>query len=307
MTCIIYYFTGSGNTRICAQDLKRHLEEEKIATDLYEFKEPNSSFPDPDAYDIIGIGYPIHAFNVPKPFLKFIKSFKKTNKPDKRVFIFKVSGEPFKANSASSYWLVKHLKDKGYKPTLEKHFLMPYNIMFRYKEEIAKQMYLYLDALTKMYSLKIERNQEEKMKFPLKGHLYSFFFRIEWIAGPVNHFFVFFSKKRCLNCNKCLLNCPNQAIYRNKKGRLKVNSSCSLCMRCTINCPKDAIHFGFMNHWKVNPNYNYQKEVEDKNLSGDYINQNTKGYFHHFYPYFKKQDEELKEYGINPPLKTDNR
>lgn len=303
MKCLIYYFTGSGHTRIAAQDLKKHLEEEGIATDLYESKYPNDKFPDPTPYDLIGFGYPIHAFNLPKDFINLIKKkLPVSNVKDKKAFIFKVSGEPFHPNDASSYRLVRDLRKKGYKPVLEKHLLMPYDIMFRYPDNLAKQMYLYLDPLTKVLAIKIKNGEEMKLKYRAIHHVNSFLFRIEYIAGPVNHPFVRINKKKCVNCLACVHNCPNGACYVNKKGKIKVDSKCNICMRCTYFCPQNAIHFGFMNPFKVNKPYPFNALAQNVDLKGDYVNKNTKGYFKHFRKYFKAQNELLKQYGIPLPV-----
>jgi ferredoxin/flavodoxin len=305
MKAIIYYFTGSGNTRIAAEDLKRHLDERGIQTTLYAFEVSNHDVPNPNDYDLIGIGYPIHAFNVPRPFLKFIKNLPSCEGPAKRVFIFKVSGEPFKINSSSSYWIYKHMNCKGYRTILEKHLLMPYNIIFSYPDAVAKQMYLYLDALSTVLSIKLLNNEEEKLHFSFLGHCFSLLVRIEWIAGPANALFFRVDRKKCVNCNLCLRGCPLKAIYRNKDGHLRAHSSCALCMRCTMACPTNAIHFGFMNTWKVNPGYSYEKLAKDSTLKGNGVNSTTRGHFGHFRKYFAAQDALLDQYHVPRPGNTE--
>jgi menaquinone-dependent protoporphyrinogen IX oxidase/Pyruvate/2-oxoacid:ferredoxin oxidoreductase delta subunit len=303
MKCIIYFFTGSGHTRMAAEDIKKHLDEGGCQTDLYEFKEPVEKFPDPNDYDVVGIGYPIHAFNIPDSFFGFIKKkLPAAKEKGKKVFIFKVSGEPFHPNDASSYLALRHLRRKGYNPVLEKHLLMPYNIMFKYPANLAKQMYLYLDPLCQVIAKKILGGEETKLKYKAIHHVNSWFFRIERVAGPVNCVFFHVKKKKCVNCNQCIKNCPNNSLYRSKNGRIKCHPSCNICMRCTMSCPKNAIVFGFMNPWKVNPLYPYKEYAADSSIKGDQVNKNTKGYFKHFRKYFKAQNEELTKYGIQIPV-----
>ncbi|MCI2067990.1 MAG: EFR1 family ferrodoxin [Bacilli bacterium] len=297
MRCLIFCYSGTGNTSLAASFLKRHFEEKGIQTDLFIYQEPLKEIPDPSAYDLIGIGYPIHAFNVPEVFLRFLKKLPAL-KESKDYFIFKTSGEPYMWNRSSSYLIDKALKKKGYHLIMEKHLLMPYNIMFRYPDGVVKQMYEYLYALSDVVTKRLALGEKDQVKFPFSRRITSFFFRIEWIAPKVNHPLCHSRKKRCINCGLCISKCPQHAMYKNKKGVIKINNHCSMCMRCTMNCPKDAIFFGFMHAWRVNKPYNFVKLLKDPSVDDHYINPQTKDYFRHFRKYFKEQDEILAKYGI---------
>ena len=303
MKILLIYFTGTGNTALCADFLREHFVSEGHEVKKYEICHDREFIEDVNDYDLIGFGYPIHAFNVPQYFNSFIKNLKATDK-NIPYFIFKVSGEPFALNNASSYHFVKKLEKKGYHKVAEKHFLMPYNIIFRYKDEIAKQMYLYLKALTKAYVLEILNQDYEVIKYNFLEKVLSFILRIEWIAPKVNSPFAH-TNKRCVHCLKCVKDCPTGAIYVNKKGKIKFKASkCAMCMRCTYSCPKDGITYGFMNLWKVNGSYQYKKLMNDKDINPNYINHHTKGYFKLFNKYFDKQKLLLEKYQIPNPIEN---
>lgn len=295
---LLVYYSGTGNTAIAAKFLQKHLMERGYDVDLYFAQKPYRLLPDLSRYDLLGFGYPIHAFNTPLNFLKFLKKFPRGHQP---YFIFRVSGEPFRPNCCSSHPIYRILKRKGYQYRLDKHFLMPYDIVFRYKDSLAKQMYLYLDALTEAYAEKITRGIKEKPHNPLDVLLWSILLRIEWIAGPVNCKLVHVKKKKCLRCDGCIRGCPAHALYRNKKGVIRVHPSCNICMHCVMNCPSDAFVFGFLNPWKVVGNYPYEKLVANPGIDAHYVNPQTKGYFRHFRKYFLAQDAFLKEYGVPIP------
>ena len=301
MKILFLTFTGTRNTEICGNFLAKHFNEagHEVFHYVYSAKAPLDK--NVNDFDMIGFGYPIHAFNTPEVFHKWIKSLPEVNNIP--YFIYKVSGEPFHFNDASSNHFVKVLNKKGYKKVAEKHFLMPYNIMFRYKDEIAKQMYLYLDALTELFVKEIIAEDYEVIKYSFPKKVLSFLFRIEWIAPKVNAPLVGFNKK-CSRCNMCIKNCPTSALYINKRNKIKIHpSKCAMCMRCTFNCPTNAIRFGIMNPWKVNGEYKYEKLVRDTSINPNYINDQTKGYFRKFNWYFKKQNELLKKYKIENPIK----
>ena len=297
----LYTFTGTGNTKLCGDYLKKHLEELGATVDHYVFTVLNLDYPDPNNYDLIGIGYPIHAFNIPEIFVKFLKNFKKANEK-KKFFVYKTSGEPFKLNDASTSHAYRYLKKLNYEFVLEKHFIMPYNIMFDYDNRLKKQLYLYLDPLTKVFAIQIMNEDYKKMRFSKEKQLLSTILRIEYIAPKLNSKFVRINKKKCINCKMCINNCPAQAIYINKKGVYRVKSTCAMCMRCTLNCPTNAIKFGFMNSWKVNGNFNFEKLAKDDSIKPDFISKKTKGYFKTFRKYFKEQNKLLERYNIEIPV-----
>ena len=301
MRILLLTFTGTGNTKICGDFIADEFlsNGHEVIHYVYNVNDPFNE--DINSFDMIGVGYPIHAFNTPQIFTKWMKSLPKVT--NKLFFVYKVSGEPFSFNNASSNLFVKKLKRKGYKKIAEKHFLMPYNIMFRYKDEIAKQMYLYLKALTKLFVQEIIHKDYEVIPYHLGPKFLSLIFRIEWIAPKVNAPLCKMNKN-CTKCGLCMDNCPMHAIYISKKGKMKFKSSkCSMCMRCTMNCPTNAIRFGIMNAWKINGMYDYDKILKDESINPNYINENTKGYFHKFNKYFRKQNLLLAKYKIDNPLK----
>ena len=302
MKILLISFSGSGHTTLCGQYIKKHYEELGHEVDYYIYKHDIPFTYDPNNYDLIGFGYPIHAFNAPEAFCAFIKKLPKL-KEKKKYFIFKVSGEPFCFNNASSYHIYLKLKRRKYELYAEKHFLMPYNIMFRYKDSIAKQMYLYLDALTKAYVMEMENNEPEKIWYAPWHVVWSFLLRIEWIAPRINCLFVSVNQKKCVKCNKCINECPTGSVYINRKGKIRLKArSCAMCMRCAMYCPKDAFRYGFMNLWKVNGPFQYESLKKNKEVEPEYINKDTKGYFKLFNKYFNKQKSLLEKYNIPNPI-----
>ena len=303
MKVLLMSFSGTGNTTLCGEFLKKHFEECGHQVDHYQIKESNSFDYDINDYDLVGFGYPIHAFNAPEAFVKFIKKLPKL-KEKKNLFFFKVSGEPFAPNNASSYHSYLKLKRRNFVLIAEKHFLMPYNIMFRYKDSIAKQMYLYLDALTKAFVLEILNEEKPEKIWYAPWHVaWSFLLRIEWVAPFFNSPFVKVKKDKCVRCMKCINDCPCNAVFINDKDRIRIKATkCAMCMRCAMFCPTDAFTYGFMNPWKVNKPFNYEQIKNNKEIAPEYINKDTKGYFKLFNKYFNKQKLLLEKYNIPNPI-----
>ena len=137
MKCLIIYFTGTNNTKFLVNKIKERLEQEN----LYFVKTLNidstSIKIDLNNFDLIILSYPIYAFNPPVIFEKYIKNLK--FKINQKVIIAKQSGEPLFLNNSSSYRLIKKIKKDKAKLINEYHFLLPYNIHFRYEDNFIKE------------------------------------------------------------------------------------------------------------------------------------------------------------------------
>lgn len=257
--------------------------------------------PDPNSYDLAGFAYPIHAFNTPQIFLRFVKQLPVLN-PDKTEslgFIFKTSGEPFKPNASSSYTLAHFLKKKGYIPCIDMHILMPYNIMFRYPDAMAKQMYLHMETLVSKLADKVSdslANAEDiqKLRFNPLITFMSFLFRIQWPAANLNGVLHKVKKSDCVGCGLCADHCPtgNIKMIDGMKHIPKIGSNCTMCMECTMICPKAAINPGFLTPWKVNPKWNFEKILNDEEIPSNWTDDPKAGYFKLFRKYFSETDED---------------
>lgn len=295
-SAIIYFFTGTKNTLITANMIKNQIEAEGVKTVTHEVKRPFESIPLPIQYDYIGFGYPIHAFNCPQIFLAFVRMLPQGNR--KKAFIFKTSGEPFKINDASSYKLYKILCDRNYDIVLEKHLLMPYNIMFRYKDSLVKQMYLYNQALCQQLVTQLLNGERSRFKYHLHHRFASLVFRIQWMGAILNGRLYSVNKKKCTLCMRCVNDCPSKNITF-KDGKFTFGYNCAMCMRCVMFCPANAINPGLLRLWKVNGAYDFQKILGDPNIASDYINAQTKGYFRLFKKHLINADNELAKYDID--------
>ncbi|MBO4541275.1 MAG: 4Fe-4S binding protein, partial [Bacilli bacterium] len=177
-----------------------------------------------------------------------------------------------------------------------------YNIMFRYPDALAKQMYLYRKPLSELFVRDILEGKGERIPYHFDKKVLSFLLRIEWIAPKVNAPLIHTKKNKCTGCLFCLKACPTGAIYQKKNGKLGFKASrCAMCMKCAMNCPKDAIAYGIMNPWKVNGPFAFEQLANNPDIDPRFVHEGMKGYFRHFVRYFKKQDALLNEHGIPLP------
>ena len=69
MKVILYVFSGTGNTLKVASLYKKYMNADVT---VYRVSKKSAAMPSPEEYDLVGIGYPIHAFCAPDPILKFL-------------------------------------------------------------------------------------------------------------------------------------------------------------------------------------------------------------------------------------------
>lgn len=147
MKILFLLFSGTNNT----QEIARLLASDfSLQGHSFEIMKIDIETPliDLDQYDLIGLGYPIYAFNEPRFFWRYVKKLKMNKRA--KYFIFKTSGETLGLNNASSRRLIRHLKRQKCVLLGDYHFVMPYNIHFRFEDAFVKEIMAYNRKLSKV-------------------------------------------------------------------------------------------------------------------------------------------------------------
>lgn len=274
--CLLVYYSGTGNGKYLTEKLTARLQDKGYEVDVYRINPLNLEKLDYSKYDLVGVGYPIYGFNMPGIVHRFFK--KQKFEPNQRIFVYKNSGETYKENDSSSLVLRKFIKRSKACLTNEYHFMMPYNIHFRYDEKLVKEMLVMDDKLMDILVKEVTENIPNIKKYKFRNNLINRLFRLTYIGGNVNVRFYKVDQNKCIKCGLCVKGCQMKNIYFNKKGNIAFHHKCLMCMYCTLNCPKDAIKMGLFNSWRVNKPYNY-KEIEKIELSEPVITEKTTGFF----------------------------
>ena len=294
MKVVLYVFSGTGNTLKVASLYRQYLNADVT---VYRIAKKSPPPPSPEEFDLIGIGYPIHAFSAPEPILKFVKTL--PTLCGKRAFVFKTSGEGLHLNDGSSQKLIKILSKKGYDVLFERHFVMPYNMIYRHSDEMAKQMWIYAKAMTALSAKEIEDGVRKKTKQNAFKMAFTAVFRtIEQPFAHVHGPLFKVNTKKCIQCGKCIKICP-QANIKIKDGKFKFGTDCVLCMGCSFNCPTDAVKVGFFKFWKVNGSYRLNELEKDESLYFPLVPDRAKGIYRLYKKYYRECDAQLKAANIN--------
>ncbi len=238
-----------------------------------------------EKYDIIGFGYPVHAFNAPRIFFEFIEQLQ--DGKQKKTFIFKSAGDPF-MQGGSTALVRKALQKKGYDVLYERLFVMPANVLVRYQDRLIKQLY---NTAVQRVKTMVNEILSETTKIQ-KNTFFSNFLTAAF-SSMENYGARFFGKnlyvsESCNLCGICISNCPTNNITK-QKGYIRFHSKCTLCMRCIYRCPVNAISPRFLKFFLISPWYEIQTIVDNPAIKDAYISSKTKGFFRHFNRYFCEQ------------------
>ena len=291
MRYLLIYYTGTHNTRYLVNKLKQRLEQDSNEVDTLEIKCDTKPI-DTKGYDYIGLSYPIYGFNAPMPFNKYLRKLKFDK--DQKYFIFKNSGEVWKMNNTSSRVPKRIMKHKKCLFKGEYHFVMPYNIHFRFPNEFVKEALEHNNKLMEIMLYNLENNIISYPKTNVFYHIASFFVSIQKIGGNINSYFYKVNNEKCTRCGLCIKNCPHHNI-KLKNGKIKFSHHCDMCMACSFFCPQDAIKIGFLEGWHVNGAYPLKKIEEGPKNKEPYITKDNKGFYKCFYQYFVNIDEQYKK------------
>lgn len=285
MKVLICYFSGTGNTQkvveCYADEFKTKYGDEVTVVRMEDAFEC-----DVNDFDIVGIGYPVHAFNAPSIVLKFCKRLPKLT-AKKQAFIVNTSGEPLQLNNISSFKLTAVLRRRNIVVSNEYHYCMPYNMIFRHGDEMAYRMWNTAQLLAPLDIAEIRSNKPHKLKRIFMGGFIAWIMRCEHWGGRLNGK-QYKVNEHCINCQKCINICPTHNI-RMENGKMKFGWKCLMCMRCAHLCPTNAIKIGWFNKWKVNGVYSFKKPKSPDTKS--YNKMLTKAYK----KYFAEADKRIAE------------
>lgn len=253
MRAVFNVFSGTGNTHKVCHAIMDEWRRQGVECKYVNIQK-DCEVRDPNAFDRIVIGYPVHAFNAPQPVFDFIKRM-----PDcageRLVYLVKTSGEPLRLNDGSCAKVYDLLHKKGYTVAGEYHYVMPYNMIFRHSDGMAARMWQAARRRIPFDAADMLAGKVTKLKKGAAKRLVSFVFRIE---HPAMHMIGkgFKVTPACTGCGKCARGCPQKNITM-AGGRPVFGNHCIGCVKCSFGCPEGAIKIGVLNGWRVNGSYNF--------------------------------------------------
>lgn len=259
MRIVIFYFSGTGNTKWVADRMARALSAhgENAESISIEAVSKNDIPALIEAADLIGLAYPIYGSDVPEPMQSFIAALP-VQSSQKSIFVF-CTQMMFSGDGA--FVFRKTLKSKGYHFAYSEHYAMPNNIsMFSWLPLYGKKLHAFCLKFTGKRIDRIAKQiaQSKKHIHVRLGYIFGIMQR-----GPYRHALensnkwrnaLGVDKKRCIGCERCARMCPvNNIIMRGKTPEWQGN--CILCTRCYNFCPAAAITYNGRAHVLKHPLY----------------------------------------------------
>jgi len=235
MKISIVYFSGTGNTKAIAQAYEKTLVNagHLVTIDSIE------SLKKIEAHDLLIIGGPIYAGNMPDELINWVRKNIPSVSGDKKAIVYSTSAGLLNAHGTKS--IGKKLAKKGYQVVSAPTFEMPRNFYIdKYSptpEETQKQQFenaaqLIVDSLSK---INLHDPIDTKGSVIMIDILADVFRIMAKSMGKNFHI-----DDTCIGCGKCEANCPKHNINFSDKT---YDKKCILCTRCIHNCPVNAISY----------------------------------------------------------------
>ncbi len=236
---MIFYFSGTGNSKSIANLFKRELNEEIFS--INQSLKENTSPSIQEGEHLIFI-MPTYSWRIPK----IVKNWIKNNIYLKNGSIYYILTCGDDIGNADAY-LEKFTKKLGLNYMGTTELIMPENYLVMFDTpsdqeslEIIKEGEK--NALAIIEEIKQNKVIEKKKKTTfvdkLKSGIVNFFFNLFYVSDRK-----FKYKDSCISCGKCSAVCPTNNVTL-INGKPKWNKKCCHCMACICHCPTNAIEYG---------------------------------------------------------------
>jgi ferredoxin/flavodoxin len=285
----VYYFSGTGNTRIVAEFVARAFRMNHIDVELVRIRDVlkgKTQIQDRDP-DLIGIGYPILGFGMPRIVDEFIALLPQSQ--GKRIFLFMTASDFVAVNNGASKKAIKALRCRGYDVFYERIICMASNWMVKYPDALAKQLYYTAEIKAGNMCQEILSGKKRTLRLdPITRAVMELVHAGEELSARLFGRMLAVTDA-CTHCDTCVANCPADNIRR-QNGRIRFGWNCLWCMRCVYACPQQAISPRLFRFCVLKGGYNLQDIIDDPAIKEHYITEETRGYFRHFVPYIQQPD-----------------
>ena len=235
---MILYFSGTGNSKYCAEFLGDKLEDKIVSINDMLRNASCNNFKSDTPWIIV---CPIYAWRIPRVVSNWLESVKLEGSRD-IYFVVTCGSESYNADK----YLKKLCLNKGFNYRGVAEVIMPGNYIIMFDsptQTVIDENYLQAPKTLENIAYYIVNNKTfPKFKINFVG---------KFMSSIVNSVFypMFVNDKKfvvndnCISCRKCEDNCPLGNI-RIVDGKPTWNGNCTQCMACISNCPVNAIEYG---------------------------------------------------------------
>lgn len=231
MKTIILYFSGTGNSLVCARDIQNHFLDSSL---IRIHSETNLDI----ACDNLFIVVPTYAYGLPDVVFKYLK---RASIKSNYIALIATCGTSTKGLFRQAHNLFKRKKIKldyyGTIHTVENFLPLFSSINIKKIDELLQQQ---KEETKKVI---VDLKNKVTLKKP-KAHYPSRFVSLVYRSfRPVVNRSIIVNKDICVGCGICSKVCSNGAITvddKTKKAQIDI-SKCQTCQACLNYCPYSAI------------------------------------------------------------------
>lgn len=258
---MIFYFSGTGNTRHTARILAKRTNEQlyDIATELRQHSGKDFLHYAPDADERIGFAFPVHSWGPPEIVTDFIRRLALDGYQEQYCYFVCTCGDDV---GETCNILKQVLAERGYRLDAGFNVFMPNTYVsfpgFDIDDEQTATRKLH-DAVERTDAICEKIIARERNRFELfEGTCAKL---KSYVVRPLfNRFLLtdrpFHVTTDCISCGKCATVCPTGNI-RMTDGKPQWLGHCTSCLACYHYCPSHAIMYGRLTRQKGQ--YNYEK------------------------------------------------
>lgn len=248
---LIYYFSGTGNAKKCAEWMAEEGRKANIDTHLINIDRVKTiELPPLSGKTLIGFCSPTHGFNMPPIMLKFIYGFPVVK--DASVFILNTRGglkmHTFfipGLSGVAQYLPAIMLLCKGFRIVGMQPVDLPSNWILLHpglRKKVVLSLFEKYKRIVRQFAVRLLEGKTKYQAF------WSLPLDLAIVPIAVGYYFAgrFFLAKtlvatsKCDSCKVCVHNCPVNAI-KWVGDRPFWTWKCESCMRCVNQCPERAI------------------------------------------------------------------
>lgn len=233
---MIFYYTGTGNSKYVAETIAKSNEEEIIS--IPDCIRENKFTFDVKEDEIIGFVCPIYSLGIPDSVRIFLKKLRLNYK--KKPYIFLV------ATYGSTVGNIKSIVSKYFKK-IDGFFNVKMVDNWVPKFDLTDQNYIKqaeeygekrLEEVNNLILLRKTGKYLENENKIFSGFIYKVGY--DFIRNTSN----FKLDDNCIGCGICRNNCPTNTIKIENKRPVWKRKKCDMCFACLHRCPQFAIHYG---------------------------------------------------------------
>lgn len=242
---MIFYFTGTGNSRYIAEKIAEVTGEELISLNEKIKKNDISTI---HVSDRLVFVTPTYAWRIPLIVQNWVEKTRFVG-ANQIWFVMNCGSEI--GNAAKYNKLFCEKKGFSYMGTTE--IVMPENYIAMFEAPKLEEAGKIIEKANPLISQAAEKIAANQPFSPPRNHFYDRF-----LSGIVNRVFypvcvkadAFTAGSACIGCGKCEKLCPLNNI-KMKEEKPVWGKECTHCMACICSCPTEAIEYGKKSVGKV--------------------------------------------------------